>query len=234
MQARAGAYRLLAPPVPCAELDFCAADVEAALAAREARLAFEAGEDGVLNGVAFWFELDLVDELRFGTAPGGGRRQRVQWVDPVRAATRIGAPFATRTGSTHWTRCRRPPPGAVPKRSSSTKSSSNQNATPFRTPSSPASNARRASRAASAASTSAAQKSSSAQGTGGARSRYAPARACIEPSRSSSSDPGPHRYRSSAARGTPCDAGSGAQKTRARAGTTTHSGTARWRRAWRT
>ena len=49
---------------------------------------------------------------------------------------------------------------------------------------------------------------------------------------------GPRRYRSSAARGTPCDAGnraaSGAQKTRARAGTTTHSGTARWRRAWRT
>ena len=91
MQARAGAYRLLAPPVPCAELDFCAADVEAALAAREARLAFEAGEDGVLNGVAFWFELDLVDELRFGTAPGGGRRQRVQWVDPVRVAK--GAPI---------------------------------------------------------------------------------------------------------------------------------------------
>ena len=80
-----------APPVPCAELDFCAADVEAALAAREARLAFEAGEDGVLNGVAFWFELDLVDELRFGTAPGGGRRQRVQWVDPVRVAK--GAPI---------------------------------------------------------------------------------------------------------------------------------------------
>ena len=91
MQARAGAYRLLAPPVPCAELDFCAADVEAALAAHEARLAFEAGEDGVLNGVAFWFELDLVDELRFGTAPGGGRRQRVQWVDPVRVAK--GAPI---------------------------------------------------------------------------------------------------------------------------------------------
>ena len=51
----------------------------------------EAGEDGVLNGVAFWFELDLVDELRFGTAPGGGRRQRVQWVDPVRVAK--GAPI---------------------------------------------------------------------------------------------------------------------------------------------
>ena len=173
-----------------------------------------------------------------GATRWGAVTSKATRVSVTRAATRIGAPFATRTGSTHWTRCRRPPPGAVPKRSSSTKSSSNQNATPFRTPSSPASNARRASRAASAASTSAAQKSSSAQDTGGARSRYAPARACIEPSRSSSSDPGPHRYRSSAARGTPCDAGnraaSGAQKTRARAGTTTHSGTARWRRAWRT
>ena len=83
MQALQGTYTLLAPPRPCFALDFGADDVEEALRAREVGLEFAASAGGVLNGVAFWYELEMVDELRHATGPGSGGKQAVQWVDPV-------------------------------------------------------------------------------------------------------------------------------------------------------
>ena len=103
IQRARGGVTLLAPPQEIFVFDFGADDVDAALPVR-ARVAldFVANETATLNGVVFWWSLDMVPDETFSESasnapdfdrrappkPAGALQQAIQWVDPVGVAER--------------------------------------------------------------------------------------------------------------------------------------------------
>eukprot|EP00628_Pelagophyceae_sp_CCMP2097_P009279 CAMPEP_0184127762 /NCGR_PEP_ID=MMETSP0974-20121125/26236_1 /TAXON_ID=483370 /ORGANISM="non described non described, Strain CCMP2097" /LENGTH=942 /DNA_ID=CAMNT_0026431173 /DNA_START=1 /DNA_END=2826 /DNA_ORIENTATION=- len=106
IQAEAGAVVMLAEAQEIFNFDFCAHDVELALPVADSRLLeFVPKCDGEMNGVAFWYELDLVPGLQntVSNSPRPGRKQALQWIDPV--AVRCGGAISL-TASHNSTRIR--------------------------------------------------------------------------------------------------------------------------------
>ncbi len=66
------AWQALAPPNEVMAFDFTSTDPHAAFQPTEVALDFEATGSGVVNAVAFWFELQLDEEVSLNTGPHAG------------------------------------------------------------------------------------------------------------------------------------------------------------------
>ena len=83
-----GAWKALAEPKPFFNFDFY--DWEENMRAKEEKMSFEITEKGVFNAIAFWFDLELDDEITLTTNPfaehgkkGATWQQAVQYVEEL-------------------------------------------------------------------------------------------------------------------------------------------------------